>query len=121
MAPKVRKPRKRTWKFGLDLTHPAEEGIFDSANSEQLLQEKVKVRGKTGNLGNAVYIACFKNKITVVSETQFSERYLHCLTKKYLQKSSLHAWLRVVAPDKETYMLHRFQIGQDDDGYQSED
>lgn len=58
----------------MDLTHPVEDGIFDSGNFEQFLREKVKVNGKTGNLGNVVHIERLKNKITVVSEKQFSKR-----------------------------------------------
>ncbi|XP_035890341.1 60S ribosomal protein L22-like 1 [Phyllostomus discolor] len=116
MALKVKKPEKTTWRFGLDCTHPAEDGVFDSANSEQLLREKVQVGGETGNLGRASYNACFANKITVVSETQFSERCLKCLTEKYLQKSSPHAWPRGVAPDEETRELCHFQTGRDEHG-----
>ena len=52
MAPKKdKKPKKSTWKSKLNLTHPVEGGIFDSGNFEQFLQEKVKVNGRTGNLG----------------------------------------------------------------------
>uniref|UniRef100_A0A8D2MED6 Uncharacterized protein n=1 Tax=Zonotrichia albicollis TaxID=44394 RepID=A0A8D2MED6_ZONAL len=29
---KDRKSKKSTWKFCLDLTHPVEDGIFDSGN-----------------------------------------------------------------------------------------
>ncbi|XP_032116430.1 60S ribosomal protein L22-like 1 isoform X2 [Sapajus apella] len=121
MAPKDKKPKKSTWKFNLDLTHPVEDGIFDSGNFEQFLREKVKVNGKTGNLGNVVHIERFKNKITVVSEKQFSKRYLKYLTKKYLKKNNLRDWLRVVASDKETYELRYFQISQDEDESESED
>ena len=33
MVPKKdKKPKKSTWKFNLDLTHPVEDGIFDSGN-----------------------------------------------------------------------------------------
>ncbi|XP_032944193.1 60S ribosomal protein L22-like 1 [Rhinolophus ferrumequinum] len=118
---KVKKPKRSVWKFGLDLTHSVEDGIFDSGNFEQFLREKVKVNGKTGNLGNVVHIEGCKNKITVVSEKQFSKRYLKYLTKKYLKKNSLRDWLRVVASDKETYELRYFQISQDEDGSESED
>jgi large subunit ribosomal protein L22e len=104
----------------LDLTHPVEDGIFDSGNFEQFPQEKVKGNGKTSNLAN-VHIECFKNKITVISEKQFSKRYLKYLTKKYLKKNNLRHWLRVVASDKETYELRYFQISQDEDGAESED
>ncbi|XP_017381802.1 60S ribosomal protein L22-like 1 [Cebus imitator] len=99
---KDKKPKKSTWKFNLDLTYPVEDGIFDSGNFEQFLREKVKVNGKTGNLGNVVHVEGFKNNITVVSEKQFSKRYLKYLTKKYLKKNNLCDWLQVVASDKET-------------------
>nr|XP_048295177.1 60S ribosomal protein L22-like 1 [Myodes glareolus] len=122
MAPqKDKKPKKSTWRFHLDLTYPIEDEIFDSGNFEQLLQEKVKVNGKTGNLGNVVHIECLKNKITVVSEKQFSKRYLKYLTKKYLKKNNLHDGLCVVASDKEICELCYFQISQDEDGSESED
>ncbi|CAO2613551.1 60S ribosomal protein L22-like 1 [Lemmus lemmus] len=29
---KDKKPKKSTWRFHLDLTHPVEDGIFDSGN-----------------------------------------------------------------------------------------
>ncbi|XP_040487185.1 60S ribosomal protein L22-like 1 [Ursus americanus] len=120
MAPKDKKPKKSIWKYNLDLTHPLEDGIFDSGNFEQFLK-KVKVNGKAGNLGNVVHIERFKNKITVVSEKQFSKTYLKYPTKKYLKKDNLRDWLCVAASDKETYKLRYFQISQDDDGSESED
>ncbi|XP_055251666.1 60S ribosomal protein L22-like 1 [Moschus berezovskii] len=122
MVPKKdKKPKKSTWKFNLDLTHPVEDGIFDSGNFEQFLREKVKVNGKTGNLGNVIHIERFKNKIIVVSEKQFSKRYLKNLTKKYLKKNNLRDWLPMVTSDKEIYGLRYFQISQDEDESGSED
>ncbi|XP_047647559.1 60S ribosomal protein L22-like 1 [Phacochoerus africanus] len=118
---KEKKSKKSNCKFNLDLTHPAEDGIFDSGNFEQFLWEKVKVNGKTGNLGNVVHIECFRNKITVVSEKEFSKRYLKYLTKKYLKKNNLCDCLRVVSSDKETCELRHFQISQDKVGSESED
>ncbi|KAM9775347.1 ribosomal protein eL22-like isoform 2-T2 [Syngnathus typhle] len=109
------------WKFSLDLTHPVEDGIMDSANFESFLKEKIKVNGKTGNLGNIVSVARMKNKINVTSDKQFSKRYLKYLTKKYLKKNNLRDWLRVVASDKETYELRYFQISQDDEESEAED
>ena len=44
------------------------------------------MNGRTGNLGNVIHIERVKNKIIVVSEKQFSKRYLKYLTKKYLKK-----------------------------------
>ncbi|KAM8881665.1 ribosomal protein eL22-like [Synchiropus picturatus] len=103
------------WKFTLDLTHPVEDGILDSANFEAYLKERIKVNGKTGNLANVVAVVRMKNKISITSEKQFSKRYLKYLTKKYLKKNNLRDWLRVVASDKETYELRYFNISQDDE------
>uniref|UniRef100_A0A8D2D670 60S ribosomal protein L22-like 1 n=1 Tax=Sciurus vulgaris TaxID=55149 RepID=A0A8D2D670_SCIVU len=68
---KDKKPKQTTWKFNLDLSYPIEDGTFDFGNFEQFLREKIKVNGKTRNLGNVVHIDCFKNKIMVVSEKTF--------------------------------------------------
>uniref|UniRef100_A0A8C5WES6 Ribosomal protein L22 like 1 n=1 Tax=Leptobrachium leishanense TaxID=445787 RepID=A0A8C5WES6_9ANUR len=119
-APKKNIRGKKLSEFTLDLTHPVEDGIFDSVNFEQFLKEKVKVNGKTGNLGNTVRIERLKTKITVLSEKQFSKRYLKYLTKKYLKKNNLRDWLRVVASDKETYELRYFQISQDEESESEE-
>uniref|UniRef100_A0A452G1C5 Uncharacterized protein n=1 Tax=Capra hircus TaxID=9925 RepID=A0A452G1C5_CAPHI len=100
---KDKKPKKSTWKFNLEFTHPVEDGIFYSGNVEQFLREKVKVNGKTGNLRNDVRIEHFKNKIIV------------------LKKNNLRDWLPVVASDKETYELRYFQISQDEDESESKD
>lgn len=51
---------------------------------EQFLKEKVKVNGKTGNLGNTVHIERLKNKITVTSEKQFSKRLVKGFLLLYL-------------------------------------
>ncbi|XP_056155033.1 60S ribosomal protein L22-like 1 [Lampris incognitus] len=110
-----RSKKGASWKFTLDLTHPVEDGILDSANFETFLKERIKVNGKTGNLGNIVQVGRMKNKINVTSEKQFSKRYLKYLTKKYLKKNNLRDWLRVVASDKETYELRYFQISQDEE------
>uniref|UniRef100_A0A8C6GUB5 60S ribosomal protein L22-like 1 n=1 Tax=Mus spicilegus TaxID=10103 RepID=A0A8C6GUB5_MUSSI len=120
VAPKDKKLKNSTWRFHLELTHPVEDGIFDSGNFEQFLWEKVKVNGKTGNLGN-VHIEHLKNKITVVFEKQSSKRYLKYLTNKYIKKNNLRDWLCVVTSDKETYKLCYFKISQDEDDSESED
>uniref|UniRef100_A0A8C2ZXJ1 Large ribosomal subunit protein eL22 n=1 Tax=Cyclopterus lumpus TaxID=8103 RepID=A0A8C2ZXJ1_CYCLU len=117
MAPKrptvSRKSKKgAAWKFTLDLTHPVEDGILDSASFETFLKERIKVNGKTGNLGNVVQVGRMKNKINCFT---LKPQYLKYLTKKYLKKNNLRDWLRVVASDKETYELRYFQISQDDE------
>ncbi|CAN9506223.1 unnamed protein product [Ophioblennius macclurei] len=112
---KKKSRRGALWRFTLDLSHPVEDGILDSSNFETFLKERIKVNGKTGNLGNTVQVGRLKNMINVTSEKQFSKRYLKYLTKKYLKKNNLRDWLRVVASDRETYELRYFQISQDDE------
>uniref|UniRef100_A0A8C6I3W6 Large ribosomal subunit protein eL22 n=1 Tax=Mus spicilegus TaxID=10103 RepID=A0A8C6I3W6_MUSSI len=49
---------------------------MDAANFEQLLQERIKVNGKAGNLGGGVVtIERSKSKIIVTSEVPFSKRF----------------------------------------------
>ncbi|KAB0367811.1 hypothetical protein FD755_021135 [Muntiacus reevesi] len=106
MAPKKdEKLKKSTWKLSVELTHPAEDGSFDSGNSEQFLQEKVTMNGKTGNPGKAVHTEHFRSKIAA----------------KFHEKNNLCDWLGVAASDKETSKLHYLQISQDKDESDSED
>ena len=93
------------------------DGIMDSTNFEQFLQDRIKVDGKTGNMGGGVLtIKRNKSKISVTSEVPFSKRHLKYLTKKYLKKNNLRDWLAVVTNSKESYELHYFQINQDERG-----
>ncbi|XP_070560628.1 large ribosomal subunit protein eL22-like [Ptychodera flava] len=109
------KKKKLTLKYVIDCAHPVEDGIMDANNFEAFLQGKIKVEGKTGNLGNHVLVERNKSKLTVTADIPFSKRYLKYLTKKYLKKHNLRDWLRVVASNKETYELRYFQINQDED------
>lgn len=78
--------------------------------------ERIKVNGKTGNLGNAVTLGREKNtKLVLTSDIPFSKRYLKYLTKKYLKKNNLRDWLRVVAAGKDSYELRYFQINNQED------
>ncbi|XP_061025976.1 large ribosomal subunit protein eL22-like [Eubalaena glacialis] len=116
------KKKKQVLKFTLDCTHPVEDRIVDAANFEQFLQERIKVNGKSGNLGGGVVTnERSKSKITVTSEVAFSKRYLKYLTKKYLKKNNLCDWLREVANSKESYELHYFQTTQDEEEEEDED
>ncbi|MEJ1272846.1 ribosomal protein L22 [Cricetulus griseus] len=114
--------QKSTLSLGEYLQEKAENGIMDTANFEQFLQEGIKVNRKAGNLGGGVVtIERSKSKITVTSEVPSSKRYLKYLTKKYLKKNNLRDWLRVVANSKESYELRYFQINQDEEEEEDED
>lgn len=118
---KGQKKKKLSLRFTIDCTHPVEDNIMDVANFEKYLQERIKVNGKTNNLGNFVKIERLKTKLCVNSEVPFSKRYLKYLTKKYLKKNNLRDWLRVVANGKDSYELRYFQINNQDDDDDGDD
>lgn len=72
--------------------------------------ERIKVEGKTGQLGDNVKVQRSGDKLIVTSQIPFSKRYLKYLTKKYLRKQQLKEWLRVVATAKDTYALKFYSV-----------
>ncbi|CAI8585906.1 unnamed protein product [Vicia faba] len=80
------KGKKKGATFTIDCAKPVEDKIMDIASLENFLQERIKVGGKYGALGDSVTIVREKSKITVTSDSNFSKRYLKYLTKKYLKK-----------------------------------
>ncbi|RWS23771.1 60S ribosomal protein L22-like protein [Leptotrombidium deliense] len=114
------KKKKLQLKFSIDCSRPQEDGILNSSDFEKYLHERIKVNGKTGNLGNAVTIERNKAKIQVTSDIPFSKRYLKYLTKKYLKKNNLRDWLRVVSTTKEMYELRYFQINNEEEEEEDE-
>merc|ERR1711872_1091313 len=105
------KKKKTVLKFTVDCTLPVEDGIMNVGNFEQFLQQRIKVAGKTNNLGSNVVLEKQKSKIIVASDIPFSKRYLKYLTKK----NKLRDWLRVVASTKDSYELRYFQINNEED------
>ncbi|CAF1920878.1 BnaC02g39860D [Brassica napus] len=90
---------------------------MEIASLEKFLQERIKVGGKAGALGDSVSINRDKGKITVTSDGQFSNRYLMYLTKKYLKKHNVRDWLRVIAANKDRslYELRYFNIAENEE------
>merc|ERR1711861_71193 len=105
---------KKFMKFAIDYSVPLEDGLFDGAVFERFLLEKIKVDGKTGQLGDKVTLNREKSKIFVTAELPFSKRYLKYLTKKYLKKQQLRDYVHVVASSKGMYELRYFNIPDND-------
>jgi large subunit ribosomal protein L22e len=110
------KGKKKAQTFTIDCGKPVEDKIMDIASFEKFLQDRIKVAGKAGVLGDTVTIAREKNKISVTSENAFSKRYLKYLTKKYLKKHNVRDWLRVIASNKDrnVYELRYFNIADNE-------
>ncbi|KAH7909119.1 ribosomal protein L22e [Hygrophoropsis aurantiaca] len=108
-------------KFVIDYSRPAGDGVFDGADFEKFLHDRIKVEGKAGQLGDNVKITRDGNtKITVTSNIPFSKRYLKYLTKKFLKKNTLRDWIRVVASSKDVYQLRFYNIARDGDDEEEE-
>ncbi|KAF3958664.1 hypothetical protein CMV_016454 [Castanea mollissima] len=69
----------RYWLLIVDCTKPVEDKIMDIASLEKFLQERIKVGGKAGTLGDTVTITWEKSKITVTSVSNFSKRHSYLL------------------------------------------
>ncbi|XP_010556735.1 PREDICTED: 60S ribosomal protein L22-2 [Tarenaya hassleriana] len=108
--------KKKGSTFLIDCTKPVDDKIMDIASLEKFLQERIKVGGKPGALGDAVTITRDKSKITVTATSDFSKRYLKYLTKKYLKKHNVRDWLRVIASNKDrnVYELRYFNIAENE-------
>ncbi|VFQ88761.1 unnamed protein product [Cuscuta campestris] len=112
----VKGGKKKGVTFIIDCSKPVEDKIMDIASLEKFLQERIKVGGKPGALGDSVTVTREKTKITVTSDSNFSKRYLKYLTKKYLKKNSVRDWLRVISSnkDKSVYELRYFNIAENE-------
>lgn len=98
-----------------------QDRIFDAGAFTTFLQQRIKVEGRTGNLGDNITVSNLGDgRIEVVSHQEFSGRYLKYLTKKFLKKQMLRDWLRVVSTSKGEYSLKFFNV-VGDEGEEEED
>merc|ERR1719183_2856397 len=109
------KGKMKIMKFAIDYSVPLEDGLFQGEQFERFLHERIKVDGKTGNLGDKVTITREKAKIFVTAELPFAKRCLKYLTKKYLKKQQLRDYLHVIATNKTTYEMRYFSINSEGD------
>ena len=112
---KKKAAKKQVVKFLVDCAQPVDDNIMDPAGLETFFNDRIKVAGKTGNMGEKVKVTREKAKITVSAELPFSKRYLKYLTKKYLKKQQLRDFLHVIAPSRMAYELRYFNINADEE------
>ncbi|CAI4215249.1 unnamed protein product [Parascedosporium putredinis] len=117
MAPQTKKAgksQKQTKKFVINASQPASDKIFDVSAFTKFLQEKIKVEGRVGNLGDTIVVRQQGDgKVEIIAHNELSGRYLKYLTKKFLKKNQLRDWLRVVSTSKGVYELKFFNIVND--------
>ncbi|KAK1770925.1 ribosomal protein L22e [Phialemonium atrogriseum] len=115
VAAKKGKAPKVTKKFIINASQPASDKIFDVSAFEKFLNEKIKVEGRVGNLGETIKISQQGDgKIEIIAHNELSGRYLKYLTKKFLKKQQLRDWLRVVSTSKGVYELKFFNVVNDE-------
>ncbi|CAH0053027.1 unnamed protein product [Clonostachys solani] len=118
MAPQTKKAgkvQKQTKKYIINASQPANDKIFDVSAFEKFLQERIKVEGRTNNLGETVAISQKGDgKIEIIAHNDLSGRYLKYLTKKFLKKQQLRDWLRVVSTSRGVYELKFFNVVNDE-------
>lgn len=77
---KAGKGKATTKKFIINAQQPASDKIFDTAAFEKFLQDKIKVDGRVGNLGDNVVIKqAGEGKIEIIAHNELSGRYLKYL------------------------------------------
>ncbi|KAK3373561.1 ribosomal protein L22e [Lasiosphaeria ovina] len=114
-AAKKGKAPKTTKKFIINASQPASDKIFDVSAFEKFLNDKIKVDGRVGNLGEIIKISQQgEGKIEIIAHNELSGRYLKYLTKKFLKKMQLRDWLRVVSTSKGVYELKFFNVVNDE-------
>jgi large subunit ribosomal protein L22e len=86
------------------------------------LHDRIKVEGRTNNLGSIVAISRSGSILTVTTAPgTFAKRYLKYLTKKFLKKNQIRDWLRVIATSKSAYELRYPNIPDNDDEAEGDD
>ena len=76
----TKKGAKQSKKYLINASQPVNDKIFDLAAFEKFLHDRIKVEGRTGNLGDNIVISQQgEGKIEVVAHQDFSGRYLKYL------------------------------------------
>ena len=66
-------------QFIINAQQPASDKIFDIFAFEKFLNERIKVEGRTGNLGDIIKISHADGKVEIVAHNELSGRYLKYL------------------------------------------
>ncbi|KAK4538389.1 hypothetical protein CDCA_CDCA17G4414 [Cyanidium caldarium] len=100
-------------RYVIDCSIPVQDNILDTAPLQKYLQDRIKVNGKTGQLGDVVVVAREgAARIVVTANIEFSKRYFKYLARKYLKKREMRDFMRIVSSGRDTYQLRYYNVGQ---------
>lgn len=111
---KNQKNKKVGHRYVINCSQPLEDNVLVLSDFESFMNQRIKVEGKVGNLGQAVVVSKDGASLVVEAKIPFSKRYLKYLSKKYLKKQELREYLRVVATKKNEYELRFFTLNNDE-------
>ncbi len=119
---KLKNPEvQKQLKFSIDLGDAYEDDLLDPKEFVDYLRSNLKINGKKGNLAEDVTISSEKDKIRIQSKLRISKRYLKYLTKKYLKKSDILEYLKVIASDKNAYVIKYIKLAEAEEGKEEEE
>merc|ERR1712173_310695 len=102
--------------YKIDCTDPVKDKIVETKAVAEFLKEKIKVDGKTGNLGDKINVTTDERTITVVVDgAKISKRYLKYLVKKWLKKNEMREWVRIISTNSSTYKMKYFQVNNEEE------
>ena len=103
--------KEKKCAFTIDCTLPVKDKVFQAKELVEYFLNRIKVSGKTKNLGKSVNVGCDDGKkIKVNTEIPLAKRYLKYLAKKFLKKQEVRDYLRLVAPNKSSYEFKYFKM-----------
>lgn len=68
------KGKKKAVTYTIDCAKPVDDKIMEIASFEKFLQDRIKVDGKAGVLGEDVKVTREKSKILITADPTFSKR-----------------------------------------------
>ncbi|MES1913961.1 MAG: hypothetical protein MHM6MM_006102 [Cercozoa sp. M6MM] len=107
MAIKKSKKSSQT-VFTIKCEKPVADSFLQVDQLVQYLQQKIKVDGVAGALGDVVAVEASGSNVLVKAKGEFSKRSLKYYTKKFLKKNQLRDYLRVIADSKASYELRYY-------------
>lgn len=94
-------------QFIINASQPASDKIFDVSAFEKFLNERIKVDGRVGNLGDTIKISQQgEGKIEIIAHNELSGRYLKYLCvqpppERRQGKRGIRGMLTIAAQDQE--------------------
>ena len=113
--PKDRNPPvEKELKFVVDFGVAFQDDLVIPKEFQTYLLSRLKLNGETGNVNQDVVVTTSGGKVTLTSKVRLSKRYLKYMTKKYLKKTDILEYFKIVATDRATYTVEYLREKLDD-------